>query len=87
MASMGRAGACGSSRSHTRAAADSATPAGAWMAEHAWEFGFVMSYPRGSFAQTCYDYESWHYRYVGRALAADIRASGLTPREFLWRLQ
>ena len=63
------------------------TPAGSWMAEHAWQFGFVMSYPRSSFARTCYDYEPWHYRYVGRDLAADIRASGLTPREFLWGLQ
>ena len=63
------------------------TPAGAWMAEHAWQFGFVMSYPRDSFAPTCYDYEPWHYRYVGRDPAAAIRASGLTPREFLWGLQ
>jgi D-alanyl-D-alanine carboxypeptidase len=63
------------------------TTAGAWMAEHAWEFGFVMSYPRDSFARTCYDYEPWHYRYIGRELAAAIRASGLTPREYLLRLQ
>jgi hypothetical protein len=26
-----------------------ATPAGAWMAANAWRYGFVMSYPRGSF--------------------------------------
>jgi zinc D-Ala-D-Ala carboxypeptidase len=63
------------------------TPAGAWMAANAWRYGFVMSYPRGSFAQTCYDYEPWHYRYVGRELAAQIRASGLTPRQVLWTLQ
>jgi zinc D-Ala-D-Ala carboxypeptidase len=63
------------------------TPAGAWMAANAWRFGFVMSYPRGSFASTCYDYEPWHYRYVGRDLAAQIAGSGLTPREVLWGLQ
>ena len=63
------------------------TPAGAWMRDNAWRYGFVMSYPKGAFAQTCYDYEPWHYRYVGRELAAAIRTSGLTPREFLWRLQ
>jgi D-alanyl-D-alanine carboxypeptidase len=57
------------------------------MAENAWRYGFVTSYPRGSFAQTCYDYEPWHYRYVGRDLAAAIRAGGLTPREYLWRIQ
>ena len=61
-----------------------ALPAGAWMAANAWRYGFVMSYPRDSFARVCYDYEPWHYRYVGRAAAAEIRASGLTLREWLW---
>jgi D-alanyl-D-alanine carboxypeptidase len=64
-----------------------ATREGAWMAANAWRYGFVMSYPRGSFAQTCYDYEPWHYRYVGRDLAARIQSSGLTPRQVLWTLQ
>jgi D-alanyl-D-alanine carboxypeptidase len=61
------------------------TPAGAWMAANAWRYGFVMSYPEGSSpAKTCYAYEPWHYRYVGRAEAAAIHASGLSPREYLW---
>jgi D-alanyl-D-alanine carboxypeptidase len=64
-----------------------ATPAGAWMARHAWRYGFVMSYPAASFDRTCYDYEPWHYRYVGRDLAARIAGSGRTPREVLWELQ
>jgi D-alanyl-D-alanine carboxypeptidase len=56
------------------------------MAANAWRYGFVMSYPRGREDVTCYLYEPWHYRYFGRALAARIHASGLTPREFLWRM-
>ncbi len=60
------------------------TPAGAWMAANAWRYGFVMSYPRNSFAKVCYDYEPWHYRYIGRDAAAQVRASGLTLREWLW---
>ena len=64
-----------------------ATPAGAWMAANAWRYGFVMSYPRGSFDVTCYDYEPWHYRYVGRDLAATIVASGLSARQVLWTMQ
>ena len=63
------------------------TKAGAWMAANAWRYGFVMSYPKGAFAETCYQYEPWHYRFVGRELAKAIVDSGLTPREFLWRLQ
>jgi D-alanyl-D-alanine carboxypeptidase len=60
------------------------TPAGKWMKAHAWEYGWLMSYPKGSLATTCYDYEPWHFRYVGRNLAALIHASGLTTREYLW---
>ncbi len=63
------------------------TPAGAWMAANAWRHGFVMSYPRGSFDLSCYDYEPWHYRYVGRDLAATITGSGRVPRLVLWELQ
>ncbi len=52
--------------------------------EHAWRFGFVLSYPQDLTDRTCYAYEPWHYRYVGRDLAAAIHDSGLTPRRYLW---
>jgi D-alanyl-D-alanine carboxypeptidase len=58
---------------------------GAWMAEHAGEYGFVMSYPAGAEAETCFGYEPWHWRWIGRAAAAEHRASGLVLREFLVR--
>jgi zinc D-Ala-D-Ala carboxypeptidase len=61
------------------------TRAGAWMKQNAWRFGFVMSYPKNKRGATCYQYEPWHYRYVGREMAAQVRASGLTLREYLWR--
>ena len=54
------------------------------MKAHAWEYGFVMSYPKGTIGLVCYDFEPWHFRYVGRELAAQIVNSGLTPREYLW---
>jgi len=60
------------------------TPAGKWMNRHAWEFGFIRSYPAGKQDVSCYASEPWHYRYVGRDLAAAIHASGLTTREYLW---
>ena len=60
------------------------TPAGAWMAANAWRYGFVMTYPPGDFDVTCYDYEPWHYRYVGRELARVVTGSGVTLREWLW---
>ena len=61
------------------------TGPGGWMKANAWKYGFVMSYPKGKSSVTCYTYEPWHYRYVGRALAERIHDSGLTVREYLWR--
>jgi len=61
------------------------TGEGAWMAAHAWEYGFVMSYPTESTTDTCFGYESWHYRWIGREAAAAHRDSGLTLRRFLER--
>ncbi len=63
-----------------------ASPAGQWVASHAHEFGFLLSYPSGAESRTCYDFEPWHLRYVGRELAADVIASGLTLREHLFAL-
>jgi zinc D-Ala-D-Ala carboxypeptidase len=63
-----------------------ATPTGQWVATHAHEYGFLISYPLDASDRTCYDYEPWHLRYVGRDLAAAVIDSGLTLREHLWRL-
>lgn len=63
------------------------TKVGAWLAANAWQFGFVMSYPKGKTGVTCYAYEPWHYRYVGPAAAAAIHNSGQTLREWLWLRQ
>ena len=43
--------------------------------------------PEGQDAVTCYMYEPWHFRYVGRANAKRVHDSGLTLREYLWRRQ
>ncbi|MDR0758808.1 MAG: M15 family metallopeptidase [Treponema sp.] len=50
------------------------TPAGRWMASNAGTFGWSLSFPRNREAVTGYRWESWHYRYVGRDLAAFIDA-------------
>jgi D-alanyl-D-alanine carboxypeptidase len=42
------------------------TPEGRWLAEHAWEFGFSLSYPDGYEDVTGYRYESWHFRHISR---------------------
>jgi zinc D-Ala-D-Ala carboxypeptidase len=62
-----------------------ASPAGRWLAKHSWRFGFLMSYPKGQRRVSCYGYEPWHFRYVGRDLARQIHESGQVPRRFLWQ--
>ena len=63
------------------------SPTGQWLAANAWKYGFLMSYPLGKSAKTCYGFEPWHYRYVGVDEAAAIHASGLTTREWMWQHQ
>jgi zinc D-Ala-D-Ala carboxypeptidase len=49
------------------------TAAGNWLEQHAWQFGFVLSYTRQGEARSGYAYEPWHYRWIGRDLAAVLK--------------
>jgi zinc D-Ala-D-Ala carboxypeptidase len=60
------------------------TTEGAWLSANAWRFGWILSYPRGTSAVSCYNYEPWHFRYVGREIATAIHESGTTERQWLW---
>lgn len=60
------------------------SPTGQWVAANAHRFGFIITYAEGAEHLTCYTYEPWHLRYVGRGLAATVTASGLTLREYLY---
>lgn len=60
-------------------------PAAAWLDDHAADHGFIVSYPAGEQATTCYGWEPWHLRWVGADRAREIDSSGLSPREFLLR--
>lgn len=55
----------------------------AWLAEHAWEYGFILRFPDGKTDITGIDYEPWHYRYVGKEAAAEIYQQGVTLEEYL----
>ena len=59
------------------------TAEGKWLAEHCWEYGFVLRYPKGSEDITGYIYEPWHVRYLGTSTAKLVHDSGLTLEEFL----
>ena len=44
-----------------------------WLTENAHRYGFILSYPAGN---THYQYEPWHWRYVGIALATKLHKEG-----------
>jgi LAS superfamily LD-carboxypeptidase LdcB len=48
------------------------TASGKWLAVNAHLYGFIMRYPKGKSSITGYDYEPWHFRYVGIDTATAI---------------
>lgn len=59
------------------------TPAGAWVAEHAHEFGFVIRYPQDSSEVTGFNYEPWHLRYFGEQFSTYVMEhSGVAETAF-----
>lgn len=56
-----------------------------WLREHCAEYGFILRYPRGKEDVTLINYESWHFRYVGKAAAEYIMEHGLTLEEYVDR--
>jgi zinc D-Ala-D-Ala carboxypeptidase len=46
------------------------SPAGKWLAENAYKFGFTLSYPKNN---SYYQYEPWHWRFVGVGLATTLQ--------------
>lgn len=57
-----------------------------WLAENAWQYGFILRYPQGKTQLTGTDYEPWHYRYVGKEAAAAIHQEGICLEEYIAQL-
>lgn len=43
-----------------------------WMDENAYKYGFILRYPKGKESITGYDYEPWHFRYVGYPVSLEF---------------
>ena len=63
------------------------TGAQKWLMAHCWEYGFILRYPNGKTSKTGIIYEPWHYRYVGKELALELKDSGLCLEEYFDSLQ
>ena len=56
-----------------------------WLVNNSYKYGFILRYPKGSETITGYMYEEWHYRYLGKEAAKEIKNTGLTYDEYMAR--
>ena len=54
-----------------------------WLAQNAWQYGFILRYPEDKTDITGTGYEPWHYRYVGVEAAQAITQQGVCLEEYL----
>lgn len=59
------------------------TEAFEWLRKNAYKYGFILRYPKDKVEVTGYQYEPWHYRFVGRQAASEIYFSGMCLEEYL----
>jgi len=53
-----------------------------WMKDNCYKYGFILRYPEGKEDITGYNYEAWHYRYVGVEAATYIYENDITLEEY-----
>ena len=53
-----------------------------WLKNNAWKYGFILRYPKGKENVTGFNFEPWHYRFVGLDLAKRLHDSDMTLEEF-----
>ena len=53
-----------------------------WLQDNAHKYGFILRYPKDKEYLTGYEYESWHYRYVGVEVATYIYENNITFDEY-----
>ena len=58
------------------------TAAFRWVQANAHKYGFILRYPKGKEYLTGYAYMPFHFRYVGKETANQIKESGLTFDEY-----
>ena len=57
------------------------TPAGLWLAANSYKYGFILRYPDGLEPITGYEYEPWHFRFIGVDLATEMHTTGVQTLE------
>ena len=57
-----------------------------WLKANAANFGFIERYPYSLGEITGYVHEPWHWRYVGKDVALDMKAKGIETLEMYYRI-
>ena len=58
-------------------------PTQKWLMENSWRYGWILRYPVNKSNITGIIYEPWHYRYVGKEVAAEIYQLDICLEEYL----
>lgn len=53
-----------------------------WMQDNAYKYGFILRFPKDKENETGYEFESWHYRYVGLEAAKYIKENNISFEEY-----
>ena len=53
-----------------------------WLKDNSYKYGFILRYPKGKEYITGYQFEPWHYRYVGLDVAKYIYEHDITYEEY-----
>ena len=54
-----------------------------WLAEHCWEYGFILRYTKEKRSITGFSAEAWHYRWVGQPHAEIMHRENLCLEEYV----
>lgn len=54
-----------------------------WINQNSYKYGFILRYLQGKEKITGYEYEPWHFRYVGEAHATYIMKNMITLEEYI----
>lgn len=59
------------------------TPEQKWLRENSYKYGYILRYPSDKSDLTGINFETWHYRYVGKEAAKEIFEQGVCLEEYL----
>lgn len=52
-----------------------------WLRNNSYKYGFILRYPKGSEEITGFNYECWHFRYVGKDISYKMHDEGISTLE------